>query len=740
MPTTAETLSQGWKIHQAGKVREAEQIYQQALAAEPMNASAWCYLGIAFHDQERYDEAVAAYQRALKLKPHFPIALNNLGNSFRLMRRLPEAVTAFDQALAQQPDYLIAFKNKSTTLCWEGQVEAALKNYELAVQYGPDDADIHKHLGILRLLLGDFAGGWPEYEWRWKTGEISLPKLTRPWWDGSSLAGKTILLTPEQGLGDTIQFIRYAPWLKQRYGCQILFHSPKALRTLLSTCAGIDQWVEDPANLPPYDCFAPLLHVPSVLGHTSSDFPAEVPYLSAEEPRMEEWRKKLAEYRGVKVGIVWRGSPTHQADVMRSIPLVEFAPLGRLKGVHFFSLQKLPAAEDLNMLAGRLEVVDLGRALDEGTGAFVETAAVLKNLDLLITCDTAIAHVAGALGVPVWVALCNVPDWRWLTTGERSAWYPTMRLFRQQAPGDWASVVEQIAAALEQQFPTIQKKQPEDYRVFTSGFNRLTRTRQGLVLYNHFDRYIGRSLDRYGEFSAGEADLFRQAVRPGWTVVEAGANIGAHTLVLSKQVGPRGKVYAFEPQRVVFQTLCANLALNSITNVHARCEAVSNAIGTIMVPALDYGRENNFGGLPLGNTPARSASEGSAAGNRGEAVPVVTIDSLELAECQFLKVDVEGMELSVLQGAKRTIERLRPILYVENDRPDRSPPLIEHLLGLDYQLYWHLPPLYSADNFYRNAANEFGRTVSINMLGLHRSVATNITGLKKIDSPQSQWG
>jgi FkbM family methyltransferase len=414
------------------------------------------------------------------------------------------------------------------------------------------------------------------------------------------------------------------------------------------------------------------------------------------------------------------------ADVMRSIPLAEFAPLGRLKGVHFFSLQKLPAAEDLSTLAGRLEVVDLGRDIDERTGAFVETAAVLKNLDLLICCDTAIAHVAGALGVPVWLTLCIVPDWRWLTSAETSPWYPTMRLFRQTTPGDWAGVMTRIATALQQQFPQIQKKQPEDYHIFTSGFNRLTRTRQGLVLYNRHDKYIGRSIDRYGEFSGGEADLFHQAVKPGWTVVEAGANIGAHTILLAKQVGPRGTVYAFEPQRIVFQTLCANLALNSIANVYAQCAAVGDAAGTIMVPTLDYDVENNFGGLPLGGT-------------KGEAVPVITIDSLDLPQCQFIKVDVEGMELSVLKGAARTIERCRPVLYVENDRPERSPPLIEYLLSLGYRLHWHLPMLYRPDNFYQNPVNEFRGIISENMLGVHSSVSADISGLIKVEGPNSHW-
>lgn len=726
MPTIDELLTQGWQIHQSGKLRDAERIYQQAIAEQPMNSAAWCYLGMAYHDQERFDEAVAAYRRALALKPDFPIALNNLGNSFRLLRQLNDAVRCFDQALALKPDYLIAYKNKATTLCWEGRVGDALQVYLEAERYAPTDPDVHKHIGLMRLQLGDFAAGWPEYEWRWKSGEVKLPELDAPLWDGSSLDGKSILLTPEQGLGDTIQFIRYAAWLKEHYECRVLFNCPKSLRELLSTCAGIDEWVDDLKTLPRVDSYAPLLHVPSVLGHTPKDFPAKVPYLSADEALVAEWGKRLAENPGRKIGIVWRGNPTHQADTMRSIPLVEFAPLGRFKNVHFFSLQKGQAVEELNTLAGRLDVVDLGSSIDEKTGAFVETAAVLKNLDLLITCDTAIAHVAGALGVPVWLALANVPDWRWLMSGETTPWYPTMRLFRQTSLLDWPGVFERMAEALAKEFPDLVHKAFGDYYLLTSGFNRVTRTGQGLVLYNWHDQYIGRSIDRYGEFSAGEADLFRQAVRRGWTVVEVGANIGAHTLMLARQVGPQGVVYAFEPQRIVFQALCANLALNSITNVHCRQEALGESAGTINVRPLDYQRENNFGGLALG-------------GSRGEPVPLVTLDSFELPQCQFLKIDVEGMELNVLKGASQTIERCRPILYVENDRSELSAPLIEHLLSRSYRLYWHLPALYRANNFFQNSVNEFGRIVSINMLGLHSSVASNISGLREITSPQSDW-
>ncbi|HSU65369.1 MAG TPA: FkbM family methyltransferase, partial [Tepidisphaeraceae bacterium] len=239
-------------------------------------------------------------------------------------------------------------------------------------------------------------------------------------------------------------------------------------------------------------------------------------------------------------------------------------------------------------------------------------------------------------------------------------------------------------------------------------FNRLKECRYGRMLYNVNDIYVGRSLDLYGEFSEGEVEVFRKTIRAGDVVVEAGANIGAHTVYLARETGPQGAVIAFEPQRLVFQTLCANIALNSFTNVICKQSAVGDAPGTLLVPSLDPARENNFGGLSL------------LGHSHGEPVPVVRLDDLGLARCRLLKVDVEGMELQVLKGAAKLIERCTPALYVENDRTENSADLVRFIDSLNYDAYWHLPPLYNPQNFQRNPDNVFGPTHSINMLCLKR--------------------
>jgi FkbM family methyltransferase len=247
------------------------------------------------------------------------------------------------------------------------------------------------------------------------------------------------------------------------------------------------------------------------------------------------------------------------------------------------------------------------------------------------------------------------------------------------------------------------------------------------MIYNRHDLYVGRARAAYGGFCELEIDLFRQIVRPGQTVLDVGANFGTHTLWLAQAVGPAGLVYAFEPQRIVFQTLCANLALNGILNVRAYQAALGAQPGSITVPPLDYHRPNNFGGVSLDPRGV------------GEEVPLLTVDGLALDACQLMKIDVEGMEGDVLAGAEQTIRRLRPVLYVENDREEKSPELIARIQALDYRLWWHLPPLYNPNNFLGNREDVFPRILSVNVLCLPRETQANLTGFTENKRPDANW-
>jgi FkbM family methyltransferase len=255
---------------------------------------------------------------------------------------------------------------------------------------------------------------------------------------------------------------------------------------------------------------------------------------------------------------------------------------------------------------------------------------------------------------------------------------------------------------------------------------RLKRCREGALIYNINDRYIGRALDKYGEISRGEAMFLSQIIRPGMTVVEVGANIGLLTVPFARFVAPGGKVIAFEPQRIVYQMLCGNIALNALDNVFVHNSAVGRALGSITVPPIDYAQPGNFGGIELGLSAA------------GEPVPLLTIDALALDRCHFMKIDVEGMELDVLEGAAETLRRFRPPLYFENDRVEKSPALIEHLFALDYRLYWHTPSLYRVDNFFGDGEDIFPGRVSDNVIAVPRGGPLSIVDIIEITSPDAR--
>ncbi len=254
-------------------------------------------------------------------------------------------------------------------------------------------------------------------------------------------------------------------------------------------------------------------------------------------------------------------------------------------------------------------------------------------------------------------------------------------------------------------------------------FNRQKACRYGQMLYNLNDTYIGRSLDLYGEYSQGEADLFANILKPGNVVIEVGANIGAHTLFLAQQVTKTGVVIAFEPQRVLFQTLCANMALNNVLNTYCFQQAVGEKSGVVVVPPLDYTRENNFGGLSLGTYQV------------GEQVPLTTLDAFNFSFCNFLKIDVEGMEQQVLAGAANLIGRFKPVIYLENDRPEKSDELVGYLASLSYKLYWHQPFYYNPNNFLGNSENVFPNLVSRNMLCIHSSLPHDLQGFQPVPVP-----
>jgi tetratricopeptide (TPR) repeat protein len=453
-----------------GMLEESVTHCRQAVQLTPDMCEAHVNLGNALALLGRSDEALATFREALRLNANFAEAWSNLGNVLALEGRFDEAADCHERAIAIKPSFPHAYANLGFVRFQQSRFAEAQSCYFEALQRNPHHAETHFNLALLWLLQGQWNKGWEEYEWRWQTADLPRYRFSQPRWDGSPArkSGGTLLLLAEQGLGDAIQFLRFLPVVRQ-LGWRVILQCQPPLQRLLSTVPGIDLLLPQGNPVPAFDTYLPLLTLPRVFGVSPTTIPAPVPYLHAEAKLIAHWRPRMSEVRCpvsdvkkypfsdtglrtpdsgrfLKIGISWQGNPTFRGDRQRSTPLAQFAPLAKVDGVRLISLQKGPGVDQL--IDRHFPVLDLGNGLDEKSGAFMDTAAVIHNLDLVICSDTATAHLAGALGIPVWLALSVVPDWRWQLDREDSAWYPSMRLFRQSRPGQWSDVFEKMAEQL----------------------------------------------------------------------------------------------------------------------------------------------------------------------------------------------------------------------------------------------------------------------------------------------------
>jgi len=397
---------------------------------------------------DRLDEAEASCRRALQIKPDYAEVHSNLGAILKDLGRPREAEASCRRALEIQPDCVLAHSNLGIILREMGRLEDAAEHCRQALRIKPDFVAAHINLSMALLALGQLTEGWEEYEWRWQGEQLGSHRgaFTQPQWRGEAATGRTLLLRSEQGLGDTLQFCRYAS-LAAAAGMRVILAVQPPLVRLLRSLDGVELVQEIGAEFPPFDFHCPLLSMPLALKTTLSTIPAAASYLHADQVQVDAWRARLAALpkRGFRVGLVWSGTPrigfSHLAavDRRRSIDPKQLARLVELSGFHFFSLQKdgqsAPAEFQLTDFMGEME-------------DFADTAALIANLDLVISVDTAVAHLAGALGKPVWVLDRFDPCWRWLTGRQDSPWYPSLRLFRQPTPGDWQTVIERVAQEL----------------------------------------------------------------------------------------------------------------------------------------------------------------------------------------------------------------------------------------------------------------------------------------------------
>jgi tetratricopeptide (TPR) repeat protein len=416
--------------------------YERLLALEPDNAIAHNNLGLLLRKAKRFDEAREAFARARALRPDDPAIKFNQLTILPNDSGLADAIDCCREALDQQPDNADVVTNLSVSLQFAGRYQEAVEYAERAVIINPEHCQARFNLSLLLLLRGEYPRGWREYEQRWRLPDVKMPKYLQPMWAGEPLDGRTILLQSEQGLGDTIQCLRYVPMVLARGG-RVVLRLERVLVRLAASLAGKVIITPTNARVPEFDLWCPLLSLPRVFDTRVDSIPATVPYLGARNAIAQRWRRRLAGLPGLKVGLVWAGSANHINDARRSIDLAYVKPLLATPGVTFVSLQIGPRAAEIATLPSDT-LHDVSAELTD----FAETAGAIRNLDLVIAVDTSAVHLAGALGQPVWVMLPFSPDWRWLLERDDSPWYPSTRLYRQQAPADWDDVVARVAADL----------------------------------------------------------------------------------------------------------------------------------------------------------------------------------------------------------------------------------------------------------------------------------------------------
>jgi tetratricopeptide (TPR) repeat protein len=434
----------GEMCRQAGRLKLAIETGRRAVAIDPNLAVAWSNLGAALFEIKDYEESARANRAAIAASPDFAQAHCNLGNALHGLKRFDEAIAAYRRAVAINPDYVDGWANLGTCLHHNGAYGEAMMILRRAIALAPDHANAHSGLGILLLMHGDFAEGWEEYEWRLRSSERKGPRFPVRPWQGESLVGKHIYVQAEQGFGDTLQFARYVPLLARRARKVSLRVHQELVGLMRQSLPGVDIF-GDRGDPEPFDCDTALMSLPHFLKTRFETIPADTPYLTASADVVAKWAARLAPMQGLRVGVVWGGNPEHTNDKRRSLDAARLAPLFEAPGASFASLQFGPRAAELKALKGAArKVLDLSREL----GDFAHTAGAVMGLDLVISIDSSAAHLAGALGKPVWLLTSHVADWRWRLEREDNAWYPSMRLFRQQADEDWSPTIARVESAL----------------------------------------------------------------------------------------------------------------------------------------------------------------------------------------------------------------------------------------------------------------------------------------------------
>jgi tetratricopeptide (TPR) repeat protein len=703
-----------WSAHAVGKNSDAETLMRRVLEARPNEPDACFGLGTVLRAQKQLEPALESFLQAIELDSQFAHAHINAGVTLMDLNRFEQAETHLRQAIELAPDDPGNWVNLGVNLYRQekdGAEESYFRAQQLEVQTGKSVdafvgyatylrntgrrseaiAQYRKHLprhpntaaltqyGMCLLQEADFLRGWSLYEFRWLQDPlISLrANLDLPQWQGQEVRGKTILVRAEQGIGDVIQFARYLREIKS-LGGRVLFQGRDGMEELTRRFEGIDAIINTGEKLPEFDYFANLMSLPRFFGNDPKLVSSPGPYVRNDSARTEAFRQ-LMDCSDLNIGIVWGGNPTHLQDKVRSVPLRELSRILAIPGVRLFSLQKGEAARQLTELDHSERIVDWAPMLC----TFADTADAIAALDLIISVDTSVAHLAGALEKPVWILLQNPAEWRWMDERSDSDWYRTARLFRQPTSGDWTSVVEEVARAIplyrddhgkdtsppaETHAETICQSWIPQFvpPCVAADLTSIGEVREGIFqFFADPTNSEGLSLSSYGEWHHDQLALLARMVKLGQVVAEVGSSVGVHTVALSRLVGPDGHVIAFENNPLARRILSQNLPANRARNV------------TIM--QTNCGRDG-------GEAPSRSSD---------------TIDNLELDRLDWLKTNDSGDVDFVLKGAERTIWRSRPKLFVNVDSDIGA--LASRIAGFGYACWLHRSAVFRPRNFNRLA-------------------------------------
>lgn len=684
----------------AGKAldKNAEMFYRTATELHDANASAWNGLGRTLLVQKRFHDARDAFREAMAVDPSNPALRINLAAAYTHLGQYGDALDLCDRVIAQNPSFMPAHRQKVAILeelCeWGKECDAIGKGLEA----DPSDSDLKMARGCVALRMSYWRDGWKDFESRSPAVELADKLDEVPRWDGKPFEGN-LLVVGEQGIGDQIMFARYLPLITKTHFAMdtVIYTRPELVRLL-----AMQAWLVNPATDPWTKLFQ-LRFVTSDREVETIDIQrwiplGSLPHLLSDGPPIEnrDWlvckedRERMTQHvtgPGIRVGLAWQGNPAHRHDKFRSIQFEQLRPLLDIPGCSFYSLQIGDSESGLPNLTNYCH--DLG-----------DTAAAIQCLDLVITVDSAIAHLAGSLGKETWMLNYLPGDWRWGAEGP--SWYPSLISFRQAEQGQWGDVIEELAVQLER------RSKERDIR--SAGCRRepapaivTKQCRYGEMSFFKTDHYISRGLDLYGEFSESEVALFRRVLKSGDTVIEAGGNIGCHATAMGEIVGPKGKVWTFEPNPTIAALLKRNCA--SRPWIEAHDVALGVDASPVMIKLVDQAQVH---------TPSWPET--------GETIEVacISIDSLELKQLAFLKNDTDGPEFLILQGAEKTIERCRPVLYVEVDKPSLYPDMIPWIADHGYRPYNHFGPLFNPDNFAGCKANVYGKIVSAMLLCIPR--------------------